>query len=635
MTNTPEELNKIDVEGNSDLKIVVQEIKDLYDTDDNNDWLEHLSWSLTSGLSEYLKQHNDVAQSLLNVLNNLEDTYASSQEIANLKAFLQPLIQGKWEMPDVDDSIHSVNFRIDSRIQSVLLSKITELKNSVKDADQKNVLDQIYQIVNNPNLRGFNQLSQFLEGNDIRLDSGVVGSISNLSQSVNVEVYSKHVLTGLNTFLEDINTQISAQNSVINATDRERGKEDKAYAELMEYVPWSLRKLNRMSNKDLRRLNAYIQRPNNRDNVLNLYYELKYNSSNWSIWMDEIDWKKGQTILQCIESVYSNDLPKYELDKLFNGVTSSKNDLVDFLKNNFDKEDWDWSDLEGDVLNESNKFKDYNFTADQFINRFNGLNGERIQSNNEKVSWIDVSSLFTEENLKLFTIDWDKVEYNGNEFTADKMMELFRNQIIWLIPEGADFVNEDEKKSCVNDNKDSIFNNVVDYIKENLPPEVEEQPEQQNNDVIDGVLNDFELRSDVDNQINNALDSHGVEWKFYEKDDSAGIIKYNMNVIKDYLNKVKEEPYTGRWIDFKAVTMAFQIVLKYGEFGWKYDDLWKIDWLFYLKNWGWSKTRLAVKDFQKDYWFTWKDLDWKPGPKTITLLLDVLNGGVSGDEPVE
>ncbi|MBO7504743.1 hypothetical protein J6T66_00850 [bacterium] len=57
--------------------------------------------------------------------------------------------------------------------------------------------------------------------------------------------------------------------------------------------------------------------------------------------MDEIDWKKGQTILQCIESVYSNDLPKYELDKLFNGVTSSKNDLVDFLKNNFDKEDWD------------------------------------------------------------------------------------------------------------------------------------------------------------------------------------------------------------------------------------------------------------------------------------------------------
>ncbi|MBO7504744.1 hypothetical protein J6T66_00855 [bacterium] len=174
---------------------------------------------------------------MLNVLNNLEDTYASSQEIANLKAFLQPLIQGKWEMPDVDDSIHSVNFRIDSRIQSVLLSKITELKNSVKDADQKNVLDQIYQIVNNPNLRGFNQLSQFLEGNDIRLDSGVVGSISNLSQSVNVEVYSKHVLTGLNTFLEDINTQISAQNSVINATDRERGKEDKAYAELMEYVP--------------------------------------------------------------------------------------------------------------------------------------------------------------------------------------------------------------------------------------------------------------------------------------------------------------------------------------------------------------------------------------------------------------
>ena len=109
MTGTVEdyknELNSIDVSKNSDLAIVTKEIWELLNEDTTDDGLENLSWSLTSGLSEYLKQDNETVNSLLNVLNNLKEPYASSQEIASLKSFLQPLVKKDWSMNTPDESI--------------------------------------------------------------------------------------------------------------------------------------------------------------------------------------------------------------------------------------------------------------------------------------------------------------------------------------------------------------------------------------------------------------------------------------------------------------------------------------------------------------------------------------------------
>lgn len=629
VNNPQEDLNKIDSKENSDLAVLTKEIWELLNENNTDDWLESLSWSLTSWLSEYLKTKPDTVNVLLNVLDSLPDQFVGMQEIAKLKAFLQPLQQKDWKIDDPDWNILEVKLQLDSNVQSILFSEIKELNRKVTDSGLKNTLSQIHQIVANPTKRNFDQLSKFLDKNNI----------PNNSLTVENPHYVITVVNRLKWFMQEINTQLDNQNSVIEENDDERKNENKAYNELMLYIPWDLKKLNKMSDKDLRRLDEFIKRPNNQQKVFDLYYKMKHEVPNLnSKWMDFKDEEKFNNILGLIENKYkdSTELHEFELGKVFDGVESKSWSLNDFLNNNFNKTDWNWENLNSDfdVSKISGK---YNFSKEEFIGKFNDLNAERTSLNNQKVSGIDVSSLFNDENLKFFAVEsvsttgWEEgilIKYEWNDFNEDKMMEIFGEGIASLVSgTSPDFVNDIERDWCINDNK--IFGKVVKYIAEHQPEEPDEPDEQPTNDVIDWKLEDFGLIEQVDTQINTALQNRNIEWKFYEKskwEDWNDTIKYNMNVIKQYLEAVKDKTYKWWWEDFRAITMAFQIALKYGDFDKKYDDLWKIDWLFYRIDWKPSKTRTQIKEFQKDRWFEWKDLDWKPGPKTIKALLSVLNG---------
>jgi len=91
----------------------------------------------------------------------------------------------------------------------------------------------------------------------------------------------------------------------------------------------------------------------------------------------------------------------------------------------------------------------------------------------------------------------------------------------------------------------------------------------------------------------------------------------SLNMSKDeaikYLESIKDKTWGEMSKERKKWITAVQVVLKD-----KWYDPWTIDWILGK---GKSKTRKAVKKFQKDAGFKWKDIDWKPGPKTIKALL--------------
>ena len=79
----------------------------------------------------------------------------------------------------------------------------------------------------------------------------------------------------------------------------------------------------------------------------------------------------------------------------------------------------------------------------------------------------------------------------------------------------------------------------------------------------------------------------------------------------NYLWEIKDYTWDQLVKENRKRITAVQIVLKNK---W-YKEVWKIDW-YYGK-----RTKAWVKKFQKDVWFTWKDLDWLPWSKTINAIL--------------
>ena len=111
-----------------------------------------------------------------------------------------------------------------------------------------------------------------------------------------------------------------------------------------------------------------------------------------------------------------------------------------------------------------------------------------------------------------------------------------------------------------------------------------------------------------------------LDWKewFYSIDTNTGEVVYDMQAVKDYLTWLKDRPYAGTKITANstpwivAVQIALESLNKPGY------DTGKIDGIL------WRETRDAVRKFQEDSGFTWKDLDGLPGPKTISKLLEAL-----------
>ena len=77
-----------------------------------------------------------------------------------------------------------------------------------------------------------------------------------------------------------------------------------------------------------------------------------------------------------------------------------------------------------------------------------------------------------------------------------------------------------------------------------------------------------------------------------------------------YLQNAKDKSWSDLLQDSRNWIMAVQIVLKD-----KWYNVWKIDWILG------RRTKAWVKEFQRKIWFTWRDIDWLPGPKTINAIL--------------
>ncbi len=87
-----------------------------------------------------------------------------------------------------------------------------------------------------------------------------------------------------------------------------------------------------------------------------------------------------------------------------------------------------------------------------------------------------------------------------------------------------------------------------------------------------------------------------------------------MTLVISYLESIKGKSYVEMTKSNSAVmVMAVQIALESKGY-----DCGKIDGIL------WKKTKAAIKKFQEKNWFTWKDIDGIPGPKTINKLLEVL-----------
>ena len=128
----------------------------------------------------------------------------------------------------------------------------------------------------------------------------------------------------------------------------------------------------------------------------------------------------------------------------------------------------------------------------------------------------------------------------------------------------------------------------------------------------------------------NAL-TNNVEDNFFEKKENEQKVEYKMDVVKNYLNKLKDQVKDMdtrtawqylTWKDRKTAAwiMAVQIAL---ESMWY--DVERIDWIL------WTKTKKAVADFQTKNWL---NPDSYPGKDTIIKLCDALDGKwwvVSGD----
>lgn len=129
----------------------------------------------------------------------------------------------------------------------------------------------------------------------------------------------------------------------------------------------------------------------------------------------------------------------------------------------------------------------------------------------------------------------------------------------------------------------------------------------------------------VSQQVKKELDKLNISVgdNFYEKKGDS--VEYNMTLVISYLESIKGKSYVEMTKSNSAVmVMAVQIALESKGY-----DCGKIDGIL------WKKTKAAIKKFQEKNWFTWKDIDGIPGPKTINKLLEVLwwkSGWVEGDK---
>ena len=405
----------------------------------------------------------------------------------------------------------------------------------------------------------------------------------------------------LATFLDDIE-------------NKDRMKKD--YDEFMEKIQ-KPKKLNTMKSREIRRLNIYLWSHEN--DAFTAYEAMKPIYGKYAEnKMKSEDIRFFESVWKTLQSNYSGSDKFMELDyPAIRWLQPTVASLKTFAGDNWDgkNESINIPDVENSIVDKS-KVKE----------KVEAINNQRIDSNREVVEDITI----TVDDLSKFTKEDWVLNYDWAEFTVDKMMELFWDDIRSLASQWTDFVDDDERDDMINEYKDDIFTRVRDAIDSALPQAQVEEPdpttpeEETTQETInfDAPKDSFKANQNLRNKIKDL--------GFYDGNEEWVTIKFDINKVKKHLGTLQEK----WWNELKGLAteekqlwvISVQIALNYlNSKEWDYKDKCDVQWLDGIRKW---RTRKWVKGFQE----RWNELhsdnrlapDGAPGKLTIKAILEVL-----------
>lgn len=422
-----------------------------------------------------------------------------------------------------------------------------------------------------------------------------VDKLKNWSWS-NLWVKAWKWLDDLATFLDDI-------------ADKERMKKD--YDEFMERITTKPKSLNKMGSREIRRLNLYLWM--HEWDALNAYIRMRRINGKFEEYkMKSEDQRFFKNVWDTLASNYSNSDKFIENDY---PAIKSLQPTVDSLKV--------FAGLQWDGTNNINitEVKNSIVNKENIKVKFEEVNNQRIKDNKEKVNNIDI----TVDDLAKFTKKDGVLKYDWQEFTLEKMMELFWDKIKELSNQWTNFVNDGERDAVIDESKNNLFDKLKDkllkneWVKEEKPDETNDGDELNDKIIYEPGKELFKVRL-------NGLKDELKKLEFYDGNEEWNTLKFNINKVKEYLISIKDQSWRklqsqeplkkATWI------VAIQIALNYlweKESKSNYDVKW-IDWIRKDKTISW------VKWFQEDNWLVWSDGkgDGKPWPKTIEKIVEKL-----------
>ena len=409
-------------------------------------------------------------------------------------------------------------------------------------------------------------------------------------------------LEELATFLDDIG-------------DKERMKKD--YDEFMKRITNKPNSLNIMKSREIRRLNLYLwmsESGNVKSDALKAYNKMKEINGSFE------HYKMKSEDQRFFKSVWDNLASNYNSSDVFieNDYPAIKTlqPTVDSLKA-FVGSDWDGSN-NINIPDVNNSIVD----KDKVKVKFEEKNNERIKNNEEKMGNIDILI----DDLTKFTKKDGVLKYDWQEFTVEKMMELFWDKIKELANQWTNFVSDGERNAMIDKSKNKIFDKLKDGLLKNewVKEENTEGDNGGNEKINDGTTYEFG-KTDFRIKLNGLKDKI-KELGFYDGNEEWDTIKFNISKVKEYLINIQWESWRklqsqeplkkATWI------ISVQIALNY---------LWEkenksnynvkfIDWIRKDKTIAW------VRWFQEDNWLVWSNGkgDGKPWPKTIEKIIEKL-----------
>lgn len=401
-------------------------------------------------------------------------------------------------------------------------------------------------------------------------------------------------LDDLATFLDDIG-------------NKDRMKKD--YDEFMKKIQMP-KKLNTMKSWEIRRLNIYLWF--NKDEAL-----VAYNAMKPIVWkfdenkMKSEDIRFFESIWNTLQSNYSNSDKFMENDY---PEVKSLQPTVDSLKA-FAGSNWDGTnnisipEVKNSIINK-----------EKVKVKFEEMNNKRTRSNEEKINNINV----TVDDLTKFTKKDGLLKYDGQEFTVEKMMELFWDKIKEQAKQWTNFVNDGERDIAISKSKGNIFNKMKEnLLKDKWVKEETSNNGNEGNESINGKFMYEPNKEDFRIKLNGLKDKI-KELGFYDGNEEWNTLKFDINKVKEYLVGIQWESWRNLQkqgpLEKATWIVAVQIALNYlweKEGKSSYNVKW-IDWIYK------DKTKAWVRWFQEDNELLWRDGkgDGKPWPKTIEKIVE-------------